>query len=230
MVERNIDVVEVRGSNPLSRIFFINWSQCLLRSIAHHFKNFDAMSPSEDRAPLNLNWLQYFLEASLFFMLFYWSDILILYYYLLSLFSMISSATFIKSGTKLEHCPSPDKPEFAFIWRSNVGKSSLINALCKRKNLAQTSPKPWKTQLMNFFDIELTTKHWKKIPFTLTDLPWYGYAKVSKEKRFQFEDMIAEYLTQRENLQMTFVLIDSAIPPQKIDIEFVTWLTEEEVP
>lgn len=142
----------------------------------------------------------------------------------------IISAQFLKSGAKKEHCPDPDRAEFAFIGRSNVWKSSLINALCHRKNLAQTSPKPGKTQLMNFFDIEIKDREGNIAKAYLTDLPWYGYAKVSKEKRFQFEDMIVEYLTKRENLEHIFVLIDSNIPPQQIDIEFVQWVSGQKLP
>lgn len=136
----------------------------------------------------------------------------------------IVSAKFLKSGAKLEHCPDGDRAEFAFIGRSNVGKSSLINALCKRKTLVQTSPKPGKTQLMNFFDIVIDTRDGQQAQAYFTDLPGYGYAKVSKEKRYEFEAMIIDYLTQRENLEQIFVLIDSNIPPQQIDLEFLEWI------
>lgn len=131
-------------------------------------------------------------------------------------------AEFIKSAPKWSDCPEPTKPEYAFIGRSNVGKSSLINMLAQRKDLAKTSGTPGKTQLLNVF---LMDESWY-----LTDLPGYGYAKVSKTKRSQFEKMITNYLTQRPNLVNTFVLIDCRIPPQKIDLEFMEWLGENGIP
>lgn len=129
---------------------------------------------------------------------------------------------FIKSAPKWSDCPEPNKPEYAFIGRSNVGKSSLINMLAQRKDLAKTSGTPGKTQLLNIFSMD---ESWY-----LTDLPGYGYAKVSKVKRGQFEIMITNYLTQRPNLINTFVLIDCRIPPQKIDLEFMEWLGENQIP
>lgn len=135
---------------------------------------------------------------------------------------MILKAEFLKSAPKWSDCPDPDKPEYAFIGRSNVGKSSLINMLAQRKDLAKTSGTPGKTQLLNVF---LMDEIWY-----LTDLPGYGYAKVSKTKRSQFEKMITNYLTQRPNLVNTFVLIDCRIPPQKIDLEFMEWLGENQIP
>ncbi|MBA5629522.1 ribosome biogenesis GTP-binding protein YihA/YsxC [Moheibacter lacus] len=129
---------------------------------------------------------------------------------------------FIKSAPKWSDCPEPNKPEYAFIGRSNVGKSSLINMLAQRKDLAKTSGTPGKTQLLNIFSMD---ESWY-----LTDLPGYGYAKVSKVKRGQFEKMITNYLTQRPNLINTFVLIDCRIPPQKIDLEFMEWLGENQIP
>lgn len=131
-------------------------------------------------------------------------------------------AEFLKSAPKWSDCPDPDKPEYAFIGRSNVGKSSLINMLAQRKDLAKTSGTPGKTQLLNVFLMDET--------WYLTDLPGYGYAKVSKTKRSQFEKMITNYLTQRPNLVNTFVLIDCRIPPQKIDLEFMEWLGENQIP
>ncbi len=119
-------------------------------------------------------------------------------------------------------CPKDEKPEYAFIGRSNVGKSSLINMLTGRKELARTSKKPGKTQLLNFF---LVDGSWY-----LVDLPGYGYAKISKRKRREWEKMIQGYLVKRATLQCAFVLIDGNIPPQKIDIEFVNWLGEMRVP
>lgn len=129
---------------------------------------------------------------------------------------------FVKSAPKWEDCPEPKFPEYAFIGRSNVGKSSLINMLTDRKDLAKTSGTPGKTQLINVFLIQ---GNWY-----LTDLPGYGYAKVSKVKRSGFEKMITNYLTNRKNLVNTFVLIDSRIPPQKIDLEFMEWLGENQIP
>lgn len=129
---------------------------------------------------------------------------------------------FVKSAPKWTECPEPDKPEYAFIGRSNVGKSSLINMLAERKDLAKTSGTPGKTQLLNVFLME---ESWY-----LMDLPGYGYARVSKTKRGQFEKMITNYLTQRPNLINTFVLIDCRIPPQKIDLEFMEWLGENQIP
>jgi len=142
----------------------------------------------------------------------------------------IISATFLKSGALLEHCPDGDRPEYAFIWRSNVGKSSLINAICRRKTLVQTSPKPGKTQLMNFFDIVSEDEKDNRTSWYLVDLPGYGYARVSKDKRAQFEDMIIDYLTKRPSLTQIFVLIDVRLKPQQIDLEFVTWLSTQDRP
>ncbi|MFA7686757.1 MAG: ribosome biogenesis GTP-binding protein YihA/YsxC [Moheibacter sp.] len=129
---------------------------------------------------------------------------------------------FIKSAPKWTECPEPDKPEYAFIGRSNVGKSSLINMLAEKKDLAKTSGTPGKTQLLNIF---LMNETWY-----LTDLPGYGYARVSKTKRGEFQKMITNYLLNRKNLVNTFVLIDCRIPPQKIDLEFMEWLGENQVP
>lgn len=129
---------------------------------------------------------------------------------------------FIKSTPRWSDCPEPDRPEYAFIGRSNVGKSSLINMLSQRKDLAKTSGTPGKTQLINIF---LMQESWY-----LTDLPGYGYARVSKKQRSSFQKMITEYLTQRPNLINTFVLIDSRIPPQKIDLEFLNWMGENQLP
>jgi len=119
-------------------------------------------------------------------------------------------------------CPKDGKPEYAFIGRSNVGKSSLINMLTGRKELARTSKKPGKTQLLNFF---LVDGSWY-----LVDLPGYGYAKISKRKRREWEKMIQGYLVKRATLLCAFVLIDANVPPQKIDIEFINWLGEMRVP
>lgn len=118
--------------------------------------------------------------------------------------------------------PDDRRPEFAFIGRSNVGKSSLINMLCNRKSLAKTSSIPGKTQLINRF---LINDHW-----CIIDLPGYGFAQVSTRKKAKFGEMISEYLSARRNLIQVFVLIDSRIPPQVIDLEFIQWCGEEQVP
>lgn len=129
---------------------------------------------------------------------------------------------FVKSAAKWTQCPEPDRPEYAFIGRSNVGKSSLINMLTQRKALAKTSATPGKTQLINVFSMG---SEWY-----LTDLPGYGYARTSKSKREEFSKMITSYLLERKNLINVFVLIDSRIPPQKIDLEFMQWLGENGIP
>ena len=134
----------------------------------------------------------------------------------------IDTAEFVQSAAKYEQCPSVDSPEFAFIGRSNVGKSSLINMLTGRKQLAKTSGKPGKTQLINHFIIN---QQWH-----LVDLPGYGWAKVSKTQRQGWSKMIENYLLQRQQLLNLFVLIDSRIPPQKIDLEFMDWLGMSQIP
>lgn len=134
----------------------------------------------------------------------------------------IKSAQFVISNTDINLCPKDGKPEFAFIGRSNVGKSSLINMLTDHSKLAKTSGKPGKTQLINHF---LINEDWY-----LVDLPGYGYAKVSKTNRKIFEKFISEYLTKREELVNVFVLLDSRLEPQKIDIEFMNWCGEEGIP
>lgn len=122
----------------------------------------------------------------------------------------------------IQKCPEDDRPEFAFIGRSNVGKSSLINMLTGRKGLAHTSKKPGKTQMINYFLID---HQWH-----LVDLPGYGYAKISKKKRQQWERMIQDYLVKRLQMQCAFVLIDAMIPPQPLDLEFINWLGEMHIP
>lgn len=134
----------------------------------------------------------------------------------------IKHAEFIISNTDITKCPKEQIPEYAFIGRSNVGKSSLINMLTERKSLAKTSGKPGKTQLINHFKIN---KEW-----FLVDLPGYGYAKVSKKDRSAFTKFIYEYLEKRTELICTFVLIDCRHEPQKIDIEFMQWLGEKQIP
>lgn len=140
---------------------------------------------------------------------------------------IIHTADFFKSSEKVAQCPTTNIPEYAFIGRSNVGKSSLINALVNKKNLAKTSSTPGKTQLINHFIINQNVLHQS---WHITDLPGYGYAKVSKSKKAGFGDMISDYLLQRAQLQYTFVLIDSRLEPQKIDLEFISWLGENQIP
>ncbi|MES2557710.1 MAG: ribosome biogenesis GTP-binding protein YihA/YsxC [Bacteroidota bacterium] len=135
---------------------------------------------------------------------------------------IIKDAKFVVSNTDITKCPEDGKPEYAFIGRSNVGKSSLINMLTDRKNLAKTSGTPGKTQLINHFVIN---DDWY-----LVDLPGYGYARTSKSNRSKWEQFISEYLTQRGTLINIFVLLDSRLEPQKIDLEFMTWCAEEQLP
>jgi GTP-binding protein len=126
------------------------------------------------------------------------------------------------SNTDYTKCPPPDLPEYAFIGRSNVGKSSLINAITNHKKLAKTSGKPGKTQLINHFKIN---KEWY-----LVDLPGYGYASVSKTMRAEFQVFLRDYLVKRENLICTFVLLDSRLEPQKVDVQFMEWMGENGIP
>ena len=134
----------------------------------------------------------------------------------------IKSSEFVISSSSYKKCPIPNKPEYAFIGRSNVGKSSLINALANKKDLAKTSSKPGKTQLINHFTIN---KSWY-----LVDLPGYGYAKVSKSLRQKFSIMIKDYLLKRSNLMCLFALIDSRHKPQKNDQNFMKWLAINKIP
>lgn len=147
----------------------------------------------------------------------------------------IITASFLISSPDWTKCPAPDKPEFAFIGRSNVGKSSLINMLCNKQQLAKTSATPGKTQLINHFLIESeeeqgTGARKKRSQWYLADLPGYGYAKVAQGKRRQWQQMIEQYLRKRENLMTVFVLIDARLRPQNIDLEFIRSLGEWKVP
>lgn len=149
----------------------------------------------------------------------------------------IKQAVYIISSPEFEKCPVADKPEYAFIGRSNVGKSSLINMLCNNDKLAKTSGSPGKTQLINHFEItsvsDLDADQNKKeiiYKWNLVDLPGYGFAKVSIRSRRRWEQMIENYLRKRENLTMVFVLIDARHSPQKIDLEFLENLKVWQVP
>jgi GTP-binding protein len=143
----------------------------------------------------------------------------------------IVKATYLISSPSFDQCPSLKAPEYAFIGRSNVGKSSIINAICLQKNLAKTSGTPGKTQLINHFEIvsNSITKG-KQDKWYIVDLPGYGFAKVSQSSRRRWEQMIENYLRKRENLNRVFVLIDSRHAPQKIDLEFVEQLFKWEIP
>jgi GTP-binding protein len=135
---------------------------------------------------------------------------------------LIKEAVFVVSNTEIKNCPTDKKPEFAFIGRSNVGKSSLINMLTGKKGLAKTSGTPGKTQLINHFIIN---DQWY-----IVDLPGYGYARASKTMRSKWEKFIADYLTKRETLMNIFVLLDARLEPQKIDLEFINWCGEKGLP
>tara|TARA_A100001015_G_scaffold207440_1_gene231980 strand:+ start:5456 stop:6073 length:618 start_codon:yes stop_codon:yes gene_type:complete len=134
----------------------------------------------------------------------------------------IKSAQFVISNTDLEKCPKSSLPEYAFIGRSNVGKSSLINSLCRNKKLTKTSSRPGKTQLINHF---LINENWH-----LVDLPGYGYARVSKSQKKVFQSFITTYFKQRKQLINAFLLIDIRHEPQPIDLNFMEWLGENQIP
>ena len=135
---------------------------------------------------------------------------------------VIKSAEFVISNSRVEKCPTTGLPEYAFIGRSNVGKSSLINMLTARKGLAMTSQKPGKTQLINHFIINDA--------WYLVDLPGYGYARLGRDSRDSLRRMIEDYVLERKELVLLFVLLDCRHDPQKIDLEFIQWLGEEGVP
>jgi len=134
----------------------------------------------------------------------------------------IKEARFVVSNTNIKKCPPPDKPEYAFIGRSNVGKSSLINRITNKKSLAKISGKPGKTRLINHY---LINEEWY-----LVDLPGYGYAEVPKKERMKWEQFIRNYILQRENLYNLFVLIDSRHDAQQVDLEFMEWLGIHAIP
>ena len=134
----------------------------------------------------------------------------------------IKQAEYLVSSPRVEICPPSDRPEFAFIGRSNVGKSSLINMLADKKELAKTSGSPGKTQMINHFLINKESLYW-------VDLPGYGYAKVSKKQRESFHKMIWDYLEHRENLKCLFALIDSRHKPQQIDLDFINELGKRQI-
>ena len=134
----------------------------------------------------------------------------------------VHSATFIISNTDVSKCPNTSIPEYAFIGRSNVGKSSLLNTICNKKNLAKTSSRPGKTQLINHF---LINKNWH-----LVDLPGFGYARVSKTDKKKFQKFITNYFKQRKQLVSAFLLIDIRHEPQSIDLNFMQWLGENYIP
>lgn len=135
---------------------------------------------------------------------------------------IIRKAAFLKSASKLSECVRPGLPEFAFIGRSNVGKSSLINMLCNNNKLSKTSASPGKTKLINHFIIN---ENWY-----IVDLPGYGYAKASKVQKSEFEQIIIDYCSKRESLVCLFILIDSRLPLQQIDAEFLQWCGEKNIP
>jgi len=134
---------------------------------------------------------------------------------------IIKSTAFIKSSSNCNECPTNDIPEFAFIGRSNVGKSSLINMLTQSKKLAKISGSPGKTLLINLF---LINKNW-----FLVDLPGYGYAKISKKEKRKIENIIIDYFTNRSNITLTFLLVDIRHNPQQIDLEFMDWLNNNNI-
>lgn len=142
----------------------------------------------------------------------------------------IQSAKYVISSPDYQHCPAPDRPEYAFIGRSNVGKSSLINMLCNQQKLAKTSGSPGKTQMINHFDIMSSTEDKGSSSWYIVDLPGYGFAKVSQQQRKHWENMTRDYLKKRENLVNVFVLIDARHAPQQSDLRFIDQLGEWQVP
>lgn len=143
---------------------------------------------------------------------------------------IIKKAKYLISSPEFIKCPEPDRPEYAFIGRSNVGKSSLINMLCNNEKLAKTSNSPGKTQMINHFEITSGSEKAKDSNWYLVDLPGYGFAKISQRSRRRWEQMIENYLRKRDNLVNVFVLIDGRHSPQKIDLEFLLQLRNWDVP
>src|SRR6186997_2611266 len=141
----------------------------------------------------------------------------------------IKEAQYLTSSPSFDKCPTPDRPEYAFIGRSNVGKSSLINMLCNNAKLAKTSAAPGKTQLINHYIVESVTGK-SKTNWFLVDLPGYGYAKRAQKLRKEWTKMIEDYLRKREKLLNIFILIDARHEPQKIDLEFIDSLGEWQLP
>jgi len=141
----------------------------------------------------------------------------------------IKSAKYLISSPDFKQAPKPDRPEYAFIGRSNVGKSSLINMICDNQKLAKTSSAPGKTQLINHFEV-ISGDETHDLKWYLVDLPGYGFAKISQSSRRRWEQMIENYLRKRENLTNVFILIDSRHEPQKIDLNFINQLGKWEVP
>ncbi|HEY0039860.1 MAG TPA: ribosome biogenesis GTP-binding protein YihA/YsxC, partial [Flavisolibacter sp.] len=138
----------------------------------------------------------------------------------------IIHASYLISSPSVDLCPEPDRPEYAFIGRSNVGKSSLINMLCKKREVAKTSGSPGKTQMINHFKVTGSDKN----EWYLVDLPGYGFAKVAQSQRKSWQKMIKDYIQKRENLVNLFALIDSRLEPQKLDLDFINQLGEWQVP
>jgi len=143
---------------------------------------------------------------------------------------IITEAKYLISNPDFSACPAPDRPEYAFIGRSNVGKSSLINMLTNKTKLAKTSGSPGKTQLINHFEIESKNEKAQHDKWYIVDLPGYGFAEVAQSSRRRWEQMIENYLRKRENLINVFVLIDSRHSPQKIDLDFLNNLGKWEIP
>ena len=138
----------------------------------------------------------------------------------------IIQASYLISSPSVDKCPAPDRPEYAFIGRSNVGKSSLINMLCQKKEVAKVSASPGKTQMINHFTVTGSDKQL----WYLVDLPGYGFAKVAQSQRKSWQKMIRDYIQKRENLVSLFVLVDSRVEPQKLDLDFINQLGEWRIP